>query len=390
MILCLLVFLVFVSITVYILQVIALKRKMRENYNRVNLPPISIIKPLKGLDDNLFDNLESFCKQDYPDYEVILSIEDINDPACRVAEKIRNKYPSLVKIIIDNTSKALNPKVKNMIAAYRESKYEYFLISDSNVFVDKDYLRKTLSAMDENTGLVTNLIVGVGGKSIGAKLENLQLNSFVMLSTCFLEKFLRMPCSIGKSMLMRKSNFEEIGGFNAVGNVLAEDYILGKLMHERGKRVVLSNYTIKNVNEFWSLRRFLNRHSRWAKIRWKIAGWKYFLEPINNPLFLASFVPLIYGFTRFSMILFLITCLYKVILDVYVAKLVRFKIGFSFLLIPIKDLMMGVLWFVPLFSNKVMWRGNVYTIGKDTVLFEQRRTWSIKSIYFKFRESLTS
>ncbi|GAB5047223.1 ceramide glucosyltransferase [Thermodesulfovibrio sp. TK110] len=390
MILWLLIFLVFVSLTVYLLQVIALKRKMREDYNEKHLPPISIIKPLKGLDDNLFDNLESFCKQDYPHYEVILSIEDRNDPAFRVAEKIRNKYPSLVKIIIDNSSKALNPKVKNMIAAYRESNYEYFLISDSNVFVDSDYLRKTVSAMDENTGLVTNLIVGVRGKSIGAKLENLQLNSFILLSVCFLDKFLRMPCSIGKSMLMRKRDFEEIGGFNAVGNVLAEDYMLGKLMHERKKRVVISNYTIKNVNEYWSVRRFLNRHTRWAKIRWKIAGWKYFIEPINNPLFLASFAPLLNGFTRLSMILFLIACIYKVVLDIYVARLVRFKIGFSCLLIPIKDLMLGVLWFVPFFSGKVMWRGSVYAIGKDTVLFEQNRKWSIKSIYFKFREALSS
>lgn len=207
--------------------------------------------------------------------------------------------------------------------------------------MDKDYLRKTVSAMDENTGLVTNLIVGVRGKSIGALLENLQLNSFILLSVCFLDKFLKMPCSIGKSMLMRKRDFEEIGGLNAVSNVLAEDYIIGKLIHEHGKKVVLSNYLIKNVNEYWSIRRFLNRHTRWAKIRWKIAGFKYFVEPINNPLFLAALVPVLEGFTRLSIAFFFIACLYKILIDVYVARLVNFKIGFSSLLIPIKDLLIG-------------------------------------------------
>lgn len=378
------------SFTVYLVQILALRKKLKESHSSDFNPPVSIIKPLKGLDDNLFDNLESFCKQDYPVYEVILSLQDHNDPAYRVAEKIRKKYPDIVRIVVDNSSRALNPKVKNMLSAYRESKYEYFLISDSNVYVDKDYLRKTVSAMDENTGLVTNLIVGVRGKSIGALLENLQLNSFILLSVCFLDKFLKMPCSIGKSMLMRKRDFEEIGGLNAVSNVLAEDYIIGKLIHEHGKKVILSNYLIKNVNEYWSIRRFLNRHTRWAKIRWKIAGLKYFVEPINNPLFLAALVPVLEGFTRLSIAFFFIACLYKILIDVYVARLVNFKIGFSSLLIPIKDLLIGFLWVVPLFSSRLMWRDNIYKIGKDTVLFEQRNSWSIKNIFVKFKEAFIS
>jgi ceramide glucosyltransferase len=362
---------------------------LKESYSSSFTPPISIIKPLKGLDCNLFDNLESFCKQDYPLYEVILSLEDKNDPAYRVAEKIKNKYPHLVKIVIDSSSKALNPKVRNMMASYRESKYDYFLISDSNVYVDRDYLKKSVSAMDDNTGLVTNLIIGERGKSLGAKLENLQLNSFILLSVCFLDKFLRIPCSIGKSMLMRKRDFEEIGGFNAMGNVLAEDYMIGKLMYEKGKKVILSNYTVRNVNEYWSIKKFLNRHTRWAKIRWKIARWKYFVEPLNNPLFLASFFPLFDGFSKISIVLFLIACFIKVVFDSYVAKVISFKMGFSFLLIPFKDLLIGFSWLVPFFSSRVMWRNSIYFIGKDTVMLESRKKSQIKNIYIKLKEVLT-
>jgi len=219
--------LVSLTFLIYFFQILALRKKLKEKNFSINLPAVSIIKPLKGLDDNLFDNLESFCLQDYPEYEIILSLEYHNDPAYRVAEKIKNKYPDKVKIVIDNSSKALNPKVRNMITAYRISKYDYFLISDSNVFVDPDYLRKTASSMTEEVGLVTNLIVGTRSKSIGAILENLQLNSFIILSVCLLDKFLKMPCSIGKSMLMRKKDFQEIGGFGAIRDVLAEDYQIG-------------------------------------------------------------------------------------------------------------------------------------------------------------------
>lgn len=381
-------FLVFISLTVYALQVIALRRKLREEYVFINFPPISIIKPLKGLDDNLFDNLESFCKQDYPEYEVILSLQDYNDPAYRVAEKIRNKYPELVKITLDNSYTALNPKVKNMISAYKESKYDYFLISDSNVYVEPDYLRRTVSAMTSDTGLVTNLIMGVGGKTLGAKLENLQLNSFVIISVCFLDKFLKMPCSIGKSMLMKKSDFEQIGGFNVVKNVLAEDYLIGKLMHEKGKKVTLCSYIIKNVNEYWPLRRFLNRHTRWAKIRWRIAGAKYFTEPFSNPVFVSSMIFILDGFSKVSITIFIAVATIKIAFDLYINRLMKSSTGLSGILIPLKDLITGLIWFVPLISCKLNWRGNTYKIGKETKIIPYENNFSLKLIFNKLRTAI--
>jgi len=194
----------------------------------------------------LFDNIESFCKQDYPQYEVILSLEDYNDPAYRIVRKIKDKYPDKVTIIIDNSDNSLNPKVRNMIGAYKASKYEYFLISDSNVSVDSDYLKRTVKMISSSeVGLVTNMIAGVGERSIGALFENLHLNSFILLSTCFLDTFLKIPCSIGKSMLMRNKDFETIGGFGSIRDILAEDYFIGSLMHRMGKRVLLSNYIVK-------------------------------------------------------------------------------------------------------------------------------------------------
>lgn len=390
MILWIVLFLVFMSLAVYALQVIALRRKLREEYAFINFPPISIIKPLKGLDDNLFDNLESFCKQDYPEYEVILSLQDYNDPAYRVAEKIRNKYPELVKVILNNSYSALNPKVKNMISAYKESKHDYFLISDSNVYVEPDYLKRTVSAMTHDTGLVTNLIMGAGGKTLGAKLENLQLNSFVIISVCFLDKFLKMPCSIGKSMLMRKSDFEEIGGFNAVKDVLAEDYMIGKLMHEKGKKVAICSYIIKNINEYWSLRRFLNRHTRWAKIRWKIAGSKYFIEPLSNPVFISSIMLILDGFSKNSITIFIAVVTIKIAFDLYINRLMKSSTGLSGILIPLKDFITGLIWFTPLISCKLNWRGNTYKIGKETKIIPYESNFLLKLIFNKLRTAITN
>jgi ceramide glucosyltransferase len=345
------------------------------------LPPVSILKPLKGLDDHLFDNLESICMQDYPEYEVIFSLQNYNDPAFKVVRKIKDKYPEKdITILVEKCAHGLNPKVNNLMPAYRHAKYEYVLISDSNVSVMKSYLKEIIQHMiDPTTGLVSNLIMGTGGRSIGSILENLHMNSFIVGSVCFLDKFLRMPCVIGKSMLMRKSDLESVGGLESVRNILAEDYILGKKMQQKGKRVILSSHVIKNVNEYWGIRKFLNRHTRWGKLRWKIGGARYFSELLGNPVFISS-LPVMWEPSSMTLGFALLVSSTKSIGDLYISKLLsktqrqkehNTEKGVSvyhYILAPLKDLLMGIIWFIPIFSNTVIWRGNKYVICKDSLL----------------------
>ena len=334
------------------------------------MPGISVLKPLKGLDGNLFDNLESICNQDYPEYEIIFALQDYNDPAFKVAEKIKEKYPEKnITLLVEKCNAGLNPKVNNLIPAYKIAGYEYILISDSNVMVGEKYLREIMKPFrDPETGLVSNLIKGVGGYTLGSVFENLHLNSFIMGSVCFLDRFLKMPCVVGKSMLMRKSDLEAIGGFNAVKNVLAEDYIIGKKMHMMGKKVILSNYIIKNVNEYWGFRRFLNRHIRWGKLRWQIGGVKYHSELFNNPVFLSMF-PVILDPSKLTIGFAALVSSLKVIGDIYIGRKVRADMNFLlYFMAPLKDFIIGILWFVPLLSKTVVWRGNRYIIGSDSQL----------------------
>ncbi len=346
-------------------------------------PPISILKPLKGLDDNLFDNLESFCHQDYPEYEVIFSLQHENDPACKVARMVKKKYPDKDIIIhIERCCAGLNPKVNNLIPAYRIAQHPFILISDSNVMAGRNYLTEIIREMrDPGVGLVSNLIRGMGGQSVGAVFENLHLNSFVLGSVSFLDRFLKMPCVVGKSMLMRKTDLDAIGGFAAVKDVLAEDYLIGKRMHDSGKRVILSRHMIDNINEYWGFRKFLNRHTRWGKLRWHIGGIKYLSELIGNPVFM-SFLPLAFLGPSLRTVFFAV--------GVSVCKsagdfLIGRKIGTdmtvsSYVLSPLKDILIGIIWFVPIFSNTVVWRGNRYIIGKDSMLAPCPETgiWSFR------------
>lgn len=336
-----------------------------------SFPAISVLKPLKGLDDNLFDNLESFCVQDYPEYEIIFSLQDYNDPAYKVARKIKDKYPEReISLIIEHCNEGLNPKVNNLLTAYRAAKHEHVLISDSNVMVDKNYLKEIARPMnDHGVGLVSNLIKGIGGRSIGSVFENLHMNSFVMGSVCFLDKFLHMPCVVGKSMLMKKADLDAVGGLSAFKDILAEDYMIGKMMHESGKKVVLSHYMIKNVNHYWGIRKFINRHTRWGKLRWKIGGPKYFSELMGNTVFMSSLPVALWEPSKLTVSFALLVCFAKIAGDYYMGRRAGSDLNpFLYFLAPVKDILIGFIWFVPVLSTTVVWRGNRFIIGRNSIL----------------------
>lgn len=343
------------------------------------LPPISILKPLSGIDDNLFDNLSSFCTQDYPVYEILFCLQDANDPAYKVAKKVQERFPDQdITIVVERCTAGLNPKVNNLLPGYRRSQYDTVLISDSNVLVDKGYLRAIASKLaDPEVGLVSNVIRGVGGRTLGAILENLHLNSFILGSVCFLHRFWDTPCVIGKSMLMRKAALEAIGGLAAYKDVMAEDFVIGREMSRAGRAVVLSAYLVSNVNEFWSFRRFLNRHTRWGKLRWRIGGYQYLSELLANPVFIASLPALLWSTTAATVGFLAAVSALKVLGDYLIGRSLDRQAGpltlrrlkpYHYALAPFKDLLIGLIWFVPLLSGTVVWRGNRYRIGRDSRL----------------------
>jgi ceramide glucosyltransferase len=353
-------------------------------------PPISILKPLRGLGSNLFENLESFCIQDYPQYEIIFSLQDHNDPACKVALEIKEKYPDRdITVLVKRCEAGLNPKVNNLLPAYEIARYEYILISDSDVFADKDYVKEIIKYMENpQVGLVSNIEWGVG-RSVGCIFDNNHLNSFVIGGVCFLDRFFKEPWTFGGSMLMRKSDMESIGGLTAVKDFLAEDVIIRNKMKKMGKKIILSSYIIKKVNEDRGIREFLNRLTRWGQLRWRIGGVRYFSELFTNSVFMAYLPIFIWEPSKLTVSFAMAVSSLKVIGNIYLDSLVRGEIAdrtlsreprivqFSplwYLLSPLNDLIMGIIWFVPLFSNTVMWRGNSFRISKDSALFQHNKS----------------
>lgn len=166
-------------------------------------PPVTIFKPLKGLDEELEANLRSFFHLDYPVYQLLFGVADAGDPAIAVVQKLMGEHPDRdARLVVGAPAFGLNPKVENLASMDRFRKYDVILISDSNVRVRPSYLRETAKYLAEpGVGLVTNLFAGVGETHSGAIMENLQLNGFIAGGMA-LASVLRVTCVVGKSMLM--------------------------------------------------------------------------------------------------------------------------------------------------------------------------------------------
>ncbi|MBI5419985.1 MAG: glycosyltransferase, partial [Deltaproteobacteria bacterium] len=356
-------FLVAASLSACFLQLYctwrSVKRARRNSDPAYFTPPISILKPLKGVDDRLLDNLAGFCRLDYPKYEIIFCLHSPSDPALRVVNKVRELFPDReISVAIGDFRAGLNPKVNNMIPGYEKTRYPFVLISDSNVSVRPGYLKEAISHFrDPRVGLVNHLVRGVGGRSAGARLDNGHLNTFILGSVCLLDRMFGIPCVVGKSMLMRKQDLDALGGLHAVKDFLAEDYTLGAMFKRAGGKVVISGQAVDAVTVYRGVRQFLSRHARWNRMRFSIAGPAYLMEILSNPLFLAFLLVGISAGSREGILAAGLATACKLAMDAAMNVLLGSRLGIRGVALgPVRDLLAAGLWFSAFYSRTVEWR----------------------------------
>lgn len=335
-----------------------------------SFPSISILKPLKGLDDKLEENVRSFFQLDYPNYEIIFGLQSAFDPAVQIVSKLIEEYDHIpAKIVIDSRKIGLNPKINNLDNMMPYVHGEYILISDSNTAVTENFLKKMmLEFEDPSVGLVTATIRGIGEKSVASAMENLHLNTFVSPNVFAAEVLTDIPVVIGKSILIQKDLLKKVGGFQALKDYLAEDYLLGIKVKEAGYKHKCAPVFIDNINQNWTFERFLNRHSRWAKIRRQMHLSYYLLESLSNPITL-SFVLGLLLFNWIGIMQFVLTIFLKFAHDLFILRLFKRRMKIKHLaLIPVKDLLIGLLWIIPFFTSNVSWRNNKFKIKKRSYI----------------------
>ena len=232
------------------------------------LAPVSILKPLKGSDLGLEENLETFFQIEYaPGFELIFSIADAADSAGPIVRKLMAEYPAVrARLNVGAVEVGPNPKVNNLVNAYREAQHDLVLISDSNVRVEPSYLTKLVSEMRPGVGIVSAAVSGTHPEGIGGILEALYLNTFYIRGN-ILAKTVGIPCVVGKCMLFRRSVAARFGGLEALGRYLAEDYMAGVAMRKLNLDVVISRRPVVQHVSFQTFKAHWDRHVRWGRIR---------------------------------------------------------------------------------------------------------------------------
>src|SRR5258708_7839896 len=340
------------------------------------LPPVSILKPLKGVDPEIWESFRSHCEQDYPEFQLIFGVSDPGDPAVEIVRNLQAKFPNRkIDLIVCERALGTNIKVSNLIQMLPATRHELLLVNDSDIRVPPDYLRKVIAPLaDASVGLVTCLYRGVAAPTLGSRLEALGISTdFVpgVLSARFLEKGLHF--GLGSTLAFRRRDLEVIGGFEALLDYLADDYELGRRIAAAGKRVELSAATVTTFLPAYTLRQFFRHQLRWSRTirdarRWGYAG---LLFTFGLPWALLTLLPS-RGAT-WAWALFAITIAARMAVG-FVAAIVVLNDNQFFryiLLLPLRDLIAPFVWAASFMGNRIHWRGDVFDL-KDGRLSKVR------------------
>ncbi|HKP55206.1 MAG TPA: glycosyltransferase [Polyangiales bacterium] len=335
--------------------------------------PLTVLKPIKGLEEELEQNLRSFFEQDYPaPLQLVFASTEPGDPGIALARRIAEQYPAVEsKFVLSDPSFGTNPKVSNLAGALRAAAHDLVLQTDANVRVRPGYLRALVDEWQASgASMLGALIAARGERSLGAVLDNIQITSFTTPGICLAERLAGITCVLGKSMLFRRSELESLGGLALVKDVLAEDYVLGQTYAAAGKRVALSSLAVDNINVAAPVSRFLSRHSRWLKMRVVVHLGGFIADLISNATFFSFLAFVLSGFELQLGALYAAVVVYKVWLDRRLMLRLRSEpLALSYALcMPLRDLVLPCIWLYASVSRTTEWRGERFRLSRGSLL----------------------
>ena len=369
-----------IGIAIVVLQIVILARHLSRRTPAPRArPPISILKPLCGLDDELADNLASFAALPYPEYEVVLGVASAADPAYAVAAEAVREWPARFRVVIQRGAPGLNPKVNQLLGLAAAARADILVVSDSNTRVPSGYLDEIASCLEDPTvGLVTHAIAGSGEERAGAsratwgaRLDNLHITGTMSPGIVAARALCGKSYVVGKSMAMRRADVAALGGFIVVKDVLAEDFVLGRLIPQAlGKRVVLGHVVVECVTVRRSLAAFASRYARWSVMQHQCAGLTAYLGLLLlNPVLLATGALALWP-SRAVALAWVLCALTRALADTVAGRLSRGRwFGLrSLVLVPLKELLTGAAWLHGLCRRSIVWRSNRLIVGRGSAL----------------------
>ncbi|HVN85900.1 MAG TPA: bacteriohopanetetrol glucosamine biosynthesis glycosyltransferase HpnI [Candidatus Binatia bacterium] len=339
-----------------------------------SLPTVTILKPLKGLDPDLCENLATFCRQEYPaDVQIIFGVADAGDPATHAVGQLRRDFPAVrIDLVIDGRVHGTNYKVSNLHNMYASARNDVIVIADSDIRVQPDYLRRVVAPLrDPAVGMVSCLYKAVrkpGGPTV---IESLFINTDFAAMVMAARKVEKPSYAFGATIALRRETLDAIGGFLSIRNYLADDYYLGHRVAARGLALVLSDVVVETVLDVGSWRRLVQHQIRWARTYRTVRPGGYLGSLLTHATLWSVLSAIYYGFSPSSL------ALASAVIGLRIWCAGQFCFRYlatdntwaQLPLVPLKDLFISIVCMASFFGNTIQWSGHTFRVKLGGEMF---------------------
>jgi ceramide glucosyltransferase len=334
-------------------------------------PAVTVLKPLHGAEPDLAGRLAAVCRQHYGGpVQVVCGAQGDLAPATAAVGEVNSKFPDSIELVADQRSHGANGKVSNLINMLPRARYDTIVLSDSDIVVERDYLRRIVALLGEpDVGAVTCLYHGIGGTGLWSRISALATNShFLPQAITALGLKLGKPCC-GATIALRRSMLDRIGGFHAFADVLADDYAIGVAVRAAGYDVKAAPFLVGHRCFEGSLREFMRHQIRVARTIRSIDPIGYAGTILTHPLPLALLGMLSGGITATLLTVAVLAA------RVTLCRCVERRFGLprqSYWLIPLQDVLVFGVYVASFFGATVNWQGVDFRVAGDGTLIEEQ------------------
>jgi len=338
-------------------------------------PPVSVLKPVYGIDFATYENFASFCTQDYPSYEILFCVNELSDPAVAIIQKVMTDFPERsIRILSGAAQIGSNRKINNLVLLAREARHEILVQSDGDVRVGPHYLREVVAPFhDPSVGVVSCLYRGIAQDNLWAQLEAVGAASDFMAGALVAGWKEGVTFALGASVTTTKSWLAKIGGYEALANLLADDYEIGNRMYKVGAKVLLSREPVWTMYPAQTARGFWEHQVRWARTIRLVRPASFFglLFTHGLPLALlaAAVAPAAWISAAYLLAYLVLRFLMAWVVGVWGLQdaVLRRKLW----LVPLRDLLHFAVWLAAFTSHRIKWGGHEYELRDGQMIEPQ-------------------
>jgi ceramide glucosyltransferase len=359
----LLTFLLVASIVYCLMIVVAALSYLRQRKHRGSYEPISILKPLSGIDDGLEQNLRSFFKQRYPAFEILFAVRHSNDPAVAVVEKLQEEFPSVQsRLVVTGEPSYPNAKVYSLDCMLGEARHDLLVMSDSDIRVGRGFLESIAGEFkDGRIAIATCPYRAVAGRSLWSRLEAVGMNTEFLGGLLVARMLEGVRFAVGPTIVARRHALQGIDGFDRLKDYLAEDFVMGRFAADAGYGVILSRTIVEHRIGSESFLANASHRLRWARSTRRSRPGGYVGQVFTNPLPLAL---LLCG---------LHPAWWPILAPTLIARAIAAWAASGWVLqknipwhwLPLQDILSFGFWVAGFFGNTITWRGRRYYLHPD-------------------------